>query len=153
MDKFQQLLKEAPSTALPVSIETTQPPSKKPKLAIYMDKNEGDINTCSPSIWLRVDKWFLTMEDKESIYKNKILSDVHINISQYTLRKQFPETEGLMCTLYQHKKSLKQIKSGVQIVCDQERNHWLVMSTINSSLNVINVYNYLFSNITEILRK
>ena len=90
--KFQQLLKEARTIAPPApspSVKTTQPPAKKMKI----ENDRESASDTQSSIWLRVADWFMTLQDKESIYENKLLSDRHINVSQKLLRKQFPEAE------------------------------------------------------------
>ena len=72
--------------------------------------------------------------DVERIIMGGELTDVHINIAQNLLKKQFPNLGSLQCTLLQVKGTSIEIKSKkvLQIVHCLDRHHWIVASTIDN---------------------
>ena len=57
------------------------------------------------------------------------LTDVEINLAQQLLKEQFPTLNGLMCTLYQDKKSKVSettVQNKAQIIHCRARPHWIV---------------------------
>jgi len=76
------------------------------------------------------------------------LTDLEIYLAQQLLKKQFPNLNGFTCTLLQDKKCAlmeKAVKNGVQIIYCKARHHWIVASTVNSSIGQVKVYDSLFT--------
>ena len=67
------------------------------------------------------------------------LSDLHINLAQDILKKQFPNLNGLQCTLYQTKKQQGrnvEHNNQLQIIHCHSRNHWIATSTVGCNQGV-----------------
>ena len=79
-------------------------PSKKIKLE---DKENFDSANVTENkitkVWLSLKDPTITLsvQDKEAITSGKQLSDLHIPYRQCLLKRQFPEVQGLSCTLLQ----------------------------------------------------
>ena len=74
----------------------------------------------------------------EKVIMGKELTDIHINIAQNLLKKQFPNLSGLQCTLLQAKEtSTIDIKANkmLQIIHCLDHHHWIVATTIGSEKN------------------
>ena len=133
IDKVKKLLEAAPSTT---SVVTSQaPPTKTRKLGSAGTEGE-------PHRWVQHGDILLSTEDKAGIISGQQLNDKHINFAQKLLKAQFPCLNGLRSTLLQsHKQSLPESEQVVQIVhsCG---NHWIAVSSLNSSDRTVNVYDY-----------
>ena len=78
----------------------TETPSKKIKLE--NEENEGGDNEISPdNFWVSLKDPRIELYDcdKQGIVKGHKLNDLHILFGQSLLRNQFPEVQGLSCTL------------------------------------------------------
>ena len=140
MNKVQKLIEKAPA------ISASEPPSKKVKIEKVSNIDDDDGNDIE-LIWLSLHGCCsLTLSDKNVLSQDKMLNDRHINFAQKLLLNQFPNTEGLQCTLLQNKMPRKKIEAGVQIIHDRG-NHWIVASTINSASNVVKVYDSIYTNV------
>ena len=84
----------------------------------------------------------MTESDRDIILNGEMLNDKYISFAGRLLLGQFPGTEGLISTVFQKKVPAKRIEKGVQIIHDQG-NHWIVASTLNSALDVIEIYDSL----------
>ena len=128
-----------------------QPPSKKLKVdinAIVLDtENMTSDNACN-ELWLKCYGYFVLQSDKVILEEGGKLNDRHINYAQALLRQQFPLIQGLSNTLLQLRKPIKTIENGIQIVHDRS-NHWVVVSNITSSQDTVNVYDSIFSSISD----
>ena len=86
----------------------------------------------------------------EKVIMGEELTDVHINIAQNLLKKQFPNLSGLQCTLLQPKEtSTIDIKANkmLQIIHCLDRHHWIVATTIGSEKNQILIFDSIFRNV------
>lgn len=63
---------------------------------------------------------------------------------------QFPETNGLLCTLLQGKERKPKISQGIQII-HARGDHWLVASTLNTAAgtNKIDIYDSSYNTVDE----
>ena len=102
----------------------------------------------SQEVWLKCYGCFMIQSDKVILEGGGQLSDRHINYAQTLLQKQFPLVQGLGNTLLQSRKPLQAIKQGLQILHDRG-NHWLVASNIGCPENTINLYDSVFSNVSD----
>ena len=75
------------------------------------------------------------------------LNDVEINFAQQLLKAQFPNMNGLLCTLYQEKKvELEEstVQNKLQVVHCKNRHHWIVATTIKCSIGQVRAYDSIF---------
>lgn len=92
----------------------------------------------------------------EKVIMSEELTDVHINIAQNLLKKQFPNLSGLQCTLLQAKEtSTIDIKANnmLQIIHCLDRHHWIVATTIGSGKNQIKIFDSIFRNVDSQTKK
>ena len=89
----------------------------------------------------------LSTKDKESIVNGEERNDEHVNLAQQLLKAQFPSLNGLQCTLLQSRKQpLPEGKQVVQIIhC--HGNHWIAVSSMNTSDKTVNVYDSLYNSL------
>ena len=81
---------------------------------------------------------------KAGIVSGQQLNDEHINFAQKLLKARFPCLNGLRSTLLQsHKQSLPESEQVGQIV-HSRGNHWIALSSLNSSDRTVNVYDSLY---------
>lgn len=133
IDKVKKLLEAALSSTTPQA-----PPNKKIKLGSTENGKE-------PQRWVQHGGIFLSTEDKASIVNGELLNDEQVNFAQQLLKAQFPCLNGLRCTLLQSKKqSLEENKQVVQII-HSRGNHWIAVSSMNSSDRTVNVCNSLYN--------
>ena len=91
---------------------------------------------------------------EQTILVGDKLSDLHINLAQDILKKQFPHLNGLQCTLLQQCMGMgtsgenMEYKNRLQIIhsCG---DHWIIASTVNCAGDAINVYDSVYSNTDE----
>ena len=84
------------------------------------------------------------------LISNEKLSDLHINLAQQLLKQQFPQLNGLQCTLFQSKKHVgKPLKDQLQVIHCHSRNHWIVGSTIRCKDGVVNICDSVYSTLDE----
>ena len=86
--------------------------------------------------------------DSEHIIMGEELTDTEINLAQQLLKKQFPNLNGFKSTLLQDKRyalTEKDVRNKVQIIYCKGRRHWVVASTVNSSIGQVKVYDSLFT--------
>ena len=94
--KAERLLKIAP-----IRVESL---SKKFKVDLDDTCTSSDENdVIGNAIWLKVDGYCMVQQDKITLEDEQLLNDNHINFAQKLLQIQFPETEGLIHTLFQSK--------------------------------------------------
>lgn len=115
--------------------ESSESQHKKARLAIEIDDSK-DLFEEFITPWLICSGIYLYEHDK-SILRSDKLSDCHIDFAQFTLKKQFPSTAGLMSTLLMSALRCKQVNLTknslfLQIVHSRD-NHWLVLFTKYSS--------------------
>ena len=78
----------------------------------------------------------------------QMLTDLHINLPQSLLKRQFDELNGANNTLYQTQRVMwteATITNKIQIIHCKERNHWIVANAVNCALGIVQVYNSVFS--------
>ena len=151
LKKIEKLLSEAPAE----KTLSQEPPSKKSKRIDLCNKKDVNLgNSESEQVWLSIPGCFLTLHDKEIIMTaNEQLNDRHINFSQQLLLQQFPETDDLMCILFQKKIPKSKIRCGLQIIHARGRNHWLLASTLDSvECGTVEIYDSVFSSVDEELK-
>ena len=88
----------------------------------------------------------MTESDRDIILNGEMLNDKHISFAGRLLLGQFPGTEGLISTVFQKKVPAKRIEKGVQIIHDRG-NHWIVASTLNSAIDVIEIYDSVYNSL------
>ena len=72
----------------------------------------------------------------------------NITAAQELLRKQFPGTKRLHCTLYLDKivTSEEKITHGLQIINDRT-NYWIVASNVHRKDNTVEVYDSVYKTV------
>ena len=90
----------------------------------------------------------LHTEDKLMIEDGCKQTDKHINFAHAILRAQFPQCEGLQNTLLQ---SRMRWSAGSQIVqiLHIRSDHWVVISSLLTSKNVLSMYDTVFDDIDK----
>ena len=130
------------------------------KIKLESEEEEMDVESCNTGINGESLQWVffgssnitLYMDDKSIIENGLKLNDKHINCVQSLLNLQFPNTEGLKCTLIQTRIKLDITKDIVQIVhC--RGNHWVVISNLLCGAGKIHVYDTVYSNVDDQTRK
>ena len=145
--KIAKLFEEVPICAQSDINEAHKPEAKKPKTIVIDSSSLDNENACQS--WIERHGYQLSLLDKEALYNGEMLNDLHINISQAILKNQFPEEDGLICTLLQAKKTIKlQIRCGLQIVhC--KGNHWILASNMNCEEGTLQVFDSLYASVDE----
>ena len=96
----------------------------------------------------------LSVADIENVIMGEELSDIHINLAQNLLKRQFPQLCGLQSTLLQEKSKVDIIEGRMlQIMHCASRHHWIVTTTIGSKENEIIVFDSIFCNVDEETKK
>ena len=101
-----------------------------------------------PKVWLRLRDPVVTLyvQDKEAITNKQQLHDLHILFVQCLLKRQFPEVQGLSCTLTQSRLRFDIQKEFVQI-CHIRNNHWIVISNMLSKPGEVHVLDSVYTDI------
>ena len=86
--------------------------------------------------------------DKQGIVKGHKLNDLQVLFGQSLLRNQFPEAQGLSCTLIQSRLRLDIEKQIVQI-CHVRNDHWIVISNLLCGAGKIDICDGVYSDIDE----
>ena len=73
------------------------------------------------------------------------LNDHHVNFAHQLLHKQYPNIDGLGCTLLQSKPPVKKILNGLQIIFDRG-DHW---SSIHCEHHSVHIYDSVYSTVDE----
>ena len=115
------------------------------------DEKEGKrrkIDHDSEIEWVHVESIILKQSDKATVQEGQQLNDMHLNISQKLLRKQFPLFKGFHCTLVQSCVG-NWIDNYIDIFhC--RGNHWICVSTIGCKHEEVNVYDSLYKDVDDI---
>ena len=72
----------------------------------------------------------LTEADKDAIISGKTLTDLHINVAQELLKRQFPHFSGLQSTLLLSKCQKVTVTAAHAQIIHSRGNHWVVASNI-----------------------
>ena len=97
-------------------------------------------------------KQCLSDPDIENIIMGAELSDLHINLAQRVLKKQFSHINGLESTLLQGKRNTlteDMVKNKLQIIHCLERHHWIIASTVKNPSGEVTVMDSIFRSIDE----
>lgn len=114
----------------------------------------GDIDEVLESFEPPLKKNKLSASAVEDVIMGEELSDVHINLAQNLLKRQFPKLCGLYSTLLQEKSKVNRKEGGVlQIVHCASRHHWIVTTTIGGKENNVLVFDSIFGNVDEETKK
>ena len=138
-------LTKALTVALPSgNCRVGDPPERK--------KQKIDITKPSESEeWLYLESCHLKLniEDKLAIERQERLNDKHMNFAQALLQSQYPDVEGLCCTLLQHRLKLDcSSKTSVQIL-HVHGNHWITVSNVNCPSGEVQVYDSIYSSLNK----
>ena len=149
IQKASKLLQEAPSSTPATSsvrVDSWQSTIKKRKTGT---DTSFDTRKSIVQLWVEQYSQKLFLQEKEQLLKGEVLSDHHIYTSQAILKNQFPGVSGLNSTLFQQRKSSKlKVSNGLQIVhcC---KNHWIPVSNMKCEEVTIEVFDSLYSDISE----
>ena len=123
-------------------------PSKKIKLEDKENFDSATTKDLSPTVWLSLKAPVVTLyvQDREAITSGQQLHDLHILFGQCLLKHQFPEVQGLSCTLIQSRLRFNVQMEFVQI-CHVRNNHWIVTSNILSEPGEVHVFDSLYTDI------
>ena len=101
--------------------------------------------------WLYLESCYLKLniEDKIAIERQEKLNDKHMNFAQALLQCQYPDVEGLRCTLLQDRLKLDcSSKTSVQIL-HVHGNHWITVSNVNCPSGEVQVYDSIYSSLNK----
>ena len=129
--KIVKLLKPAA-----VCDPTLPPPTKKSRI----EQSEADLGVTPNCL--------LNEKDQKLLLEGGWLSDIHVNLAQRLLSKQFPKLSGLESTLLlpQAKQIIPAGTSALQII-HSRGNHWIVASTIGCQPGEIKIFDSLYKSI------
>ena len=85
-----------------------------------------------------------------------VLTDLHINLAQSLLKRQFDKLNGLNDTLYQAQRVMwtePTVANKTQIISCKEQNHWIVATTVNCTPGNIKVCDSVFSSVDHEIRE
>lgn len=94
--------------------------------------------------------------DLEAVIMGEMLTDVHINLAQSLLKRQFDKLNGLNNTLYQARKvtwTKAAVANKLQIIHCKGRNHWIVATTVNCTPGIVKVYDSVFNSVDHETRE
>jgi hypothetical protein len=115
--------------------------SKSPKRSKVEPESPASI------LWVSVQGLRLTISDKQIVMNGLELTDMHINVAQGLLHKQFPLITGLCSSLSPILSIGNWIKNYLQIFhC--YGNHWICASTIGCEEGIVNIYDSLYSSVS-----
>lgn len=123
-------------------------PSKKIKLE---DNGKKDcISEADLTEWLFLNSSMikLYMNDKCTILEGRQLNDRHMTFAQNLLKCQFPNIQGLTCTLMQTQIRFNNEQNFVQIL-HVRQNHWIVISNLLCGTTKIDVFDTVYFDIDE----
>ena len=115
-------------------------PDPPPKKKCLNPTNE------EPQVWSKCGGITLFQKDKRGILKGNKLNDLIIDFTQQLLRKQFPNINGMQCTLYQSKRLSQQPKNELQIL-HARGDHWIVASTLLAPPGLVLIYDTVYAEI------
>jgi len=75
------------------------PPPKKRKTEVIDVSNFPDSTSSVDPVWVKFKGLSLTEVDKANVISGKALTDMHINVAQEIIKRQFPHISGLQSTL------------------------------------------------------
>ena len=160
VDKAVKLLAISKTKVIPVKVkvETSSPvekedgdvlPETPTAKRIKVEQKEAEVRIEeSQVVWATLPNTRIQLhtKDKLMIEGGCKLSDKHINFAHAILRAQFPQCEGLQNTLLQSRMRWSPGSKIVQIL-HVRSDHWVVISNIFCSKNVLNVYDTIFDDI------
>ncbi len=123
------------------------PETKKRKI----DKQIESSSNSNPEEWLHLKSHSLklTIEDKVAIEQQNELNDKHVNFAQAILKSQFPDVDGLCCTLFQDRVKLScSSRLSVQII-HVYGNYWITISNVNCPSGEVRVYDSIYSSVSK----
>ena len=83
----------------------------------------------------------------KSILRGEKLSDLHINLAQSILKRQFPPLRGLCSTLIQKRKHNNvDLKNQLQII-HSHGDHWIAASNVGCEDEITHVYDSVYSSL------
>ena len=94
-------------------------------------------------IWLQYHCKWLNLNDKIILQRRDELSDKYIQSAQ---KEQFPSIGRLFSTLLQER-CYSLHNGSVQIIHCFSRHHWIAVSNVGCSENIVNVYDFLFPDV------
>lgn len=101
----------------------------------------------TPTKWVQLGGIVLTGTDNELILAGEKLNDLHINMVQRLLKRQFSEITGLKPILLQTKKQLKVLQH-IQIIRSRG-DHWIVASTVFAASDEVKVYDSVYHTLDQ----
>ena len=93
--------------------------------------------------------------DFEAVIMGQMVTDLHINLAQSLLKRQFDKLNGLNNTLYQAQRVTRTettVANKIQIIHCKE-HHWIVATTVNCAPGNIKVYDSVFSSVDHETRE
>jgi len=101
--------------------------------------------------WICIFNISLKHSDREAIGNGRRLTDMHINAAQRILANQFPSFIGFDSTLKQRRVG-KWVNNYIQILFCRGC-HWITASTVGCREGVINVFDSLFDDLDDALKR
>ena len=145
--KLKKLAASTPDSAIPV----VEPPIKKAKIntsdTVLVSKDQQ-----LEDIWIKSDSYIVSKSDEIDLINSEKLNDRHVNFAHQLLHNQYPNIDGLGCTLLQSKPPVKKILNGLQIIFDRS-DHWIVESSINHGHHIVHICDSVYSTVDEHTKK
>ena len=164
VEKVKQLLHkvssisptEVSSEKAPDCKETTckckPSPSKSTPKPIFVSEVVVGRNVDKEHVWVSAKNTLLLADKEVLLTHGSSLTDKHINYAQALLRQQFTCVGGLQSTLFQYKPLQDKLPEGIQIIhC--HGCHWVVAHKVASSSDVVKVYDSLYDEVDDVVKK
>ena len=108
---------------------------------------DGKDNADLSKVWLKIKGICLHDSDRQVLSDGKWLYGTHLSAVQFILKEQFPQVNGLEDTALVLRKDHTILPGSVQVL-HVNGNHWLTVSTLDSSCD-ITIYDSLHFTLTE----
>ena len=144
--KIKKLVCHPRKTTAREADKENDPPQKKRKIEV-IDINNMDIPDSKPidPVWIKFKGMCLTEADKDRIISGETLTDLHINVAQELIKRQFPHISGLQSTLVLPKTQKVTVTAAHAQIIHSRGNHWIVASNIGCNAPKVLVYDSLYS--------
>ena len=106
--------------------------------------DDGDAQD-NRDVWVKIGRMSLLWNHQHMILKGEWLCDTHMNAVQLLLKSEFPQINGLMNTVGILQKGVKLVDGSIQIL-HVNSNHWITVSTMQSSQTKYDITVYDSSN-------
>ena len=104
-------------------------------------------------LWVKCGSYSLLFHDRNKLRDGNDLSDMHMNFGQMLIKQQYPNINGLKCTLQITKRSYRypdcERQGSFLQVIHTGGNHWVLASNVNDTVSEITVYDSLHNTVDK----